>query len=105
MYKSTLLSKMERFNSKYRISSARLQGWNYGWNGAHFITLCTANLEHFIGEIVEGKMVLSSIGGFANSCWVELPDHFPFVALGEFTVMSNHVHGIIVINKPTQYSI
>ncbi len=29
----------------------------------------------------------------------EIPAHFPFVKLGAFVVMPNHVHGIIIINK------
>ncbi len=47
----TLLT-MEKFKNKYRISSARLQTWDYGSNGAYFITICTKNKEHFFGEIM-----------------------------------------------------
>jgi putative transposase len=42
-------------------------------------------------------MHLSNIGRLAESCWNEIPDHFPFVKLGAFVVMPNHVHGIITI--------
>jgi REP element-mobilizing transposase RayT len=38
--------------------------------------------------------------GFAavvQSCWYELPNHYPNVELDEFVVMPNHMHGIIVI--------
>jgi len=45
-------------------------------------------------------MILSEIGKIADQYWNEIPDHFPFVELGEFVVMPNHIHGIIVINKP-----
>ncbi|NCB40762.1 MAG: transposase, partial [Erysipelotrichia bacterium] len=35
----------------------------------------------------------------------EIPQHFPGVALDEFVIMPNHVHGIIVINnKPRHIS-
>jgi putative transposase len=44
-------------------------------------------------------MYLSEIGMIANQCWVEIPDHYPFVKLGEFVIMPNHVHGIIIIDK------
>ena len=44
-------------------------------------------------------MVLSDIGKIANHFWYEIPKHFPFAELGEFIVMPNHVHGIIVIDK------
>ncbi len=45
-------------------------------------------------------MQLSEIGLLANKFWLEIPQHFPFVKLGGFVVMPNHVHGIIVIDKP-----
>jgi REP element-mobilizing transposase RayT len=30
---------------------------------------------------------------------MEIPTHFPFIELGNFTVMPNHVHGILIIDK------
>ena len=45
-------------------------------------------------------MQLSSIGEIANECWSQIPEHFTFVKLGAFIVMPNHVHGIIIIDKP-----
>jgi putative transposase len=32
--------------------------------------------------------------------WHDIPNHFPDVKLGSFVVMPNHVHGIIIIDKP-----
>ncbi len=29
----------EKFRNKYRIPSARLKNWDYGTNGAYFITI------------------------------------------------------------------
>jgi REP element-mobilizing transposase RayT len=89
-----------KFKNQYRIKSARLQHWDYGSNAAYFITICTANKAHYFGEVVEGKMQLSEIGRFAEKCWHEIPEHFPFAVLDGFVVMPNHVHGIIVIDKP-----
>jgi putative transposase len=92
-----------KFKNKYRISSARLKNWDYGSNGAYFITICTRNREYFFGEIenVEEKneMNLSAIGALAYQFWEEIPKHFPFVELGNFEIMPNHVHGILIINK------
>ena len=45
-------------------------------------------------------MELSEIGKIANKYWNEIPKHFPFVKLDAFVVMPNHVHGIIIIDKP-----
>jgi len=47
------------FKNKYRISSARLQTWNYADNGMYFITICTANRECFFGDIVETRCIAS----------------------------------------------
>jgi hypothetical protein len=35
----------------------------------------------------------------AEKYWREIPDHFPFITLDEFTMMPNHLHGFIVIGN------
>lgn len=90
---------MNKFNHKYRISSARLPGYDYGQNGSYFITICTKNRNHFFGEIVANKMCLNEIGNLANQYWLEIPNHFPYIELENFVVMPNHIHGILIINK------
>lgn len=90
----------KKFQNKYRVETTRLRSWNYGWNGAYFVTICTKNREFFFGEISNQQMNLSEIGEIADLCWKEIPNHFPFVELGEFVVMPNHLHGIIIIDKP-----
>jgi REP element-mobilizing transposase RayT len=89
-----------KFQNKYRIASTRAQWWDYSGNGAYFITICTAHREHLFGEIVGGKMKLSNIGVIADMLWYEIKNHFDIVELGEFVVMPNHVHGIVIINSP-----
>jgi len=96
----------EKFKNKYRIPPARLQTWDYGNNGAYFITICTKNRLHYFGEIItelqESEMQLSDIGRLAERFWTEIPIHFPFVKLGKFIVMPNHIHGILIISKKAQ---
>ena len=88
-----------KFKNKYRIPSTRLQTWDYSKNGAYFITICTQNREHFFGNIQNGTMQLSEIGKLAEQYWLEIPKHFPFIELGNFVVMPNHFHGILIINN------
>jgi len=96
---------VEKFKGQYRIKSARLKNWDYGWNAMYFITICTQNREFYFGDIADpyklgvSTMQLTEIGEIALKYWNEIPKHFPFVELDEFVVMPNHVHGIIVINK------
>jgi putative transposase len=92
---------MDKFNNQYRISSARLAGYDYGQNGAYFITICTKNRIHYFGEIVDRKMILNEIGNLAHEYWQEIPNHFSYIELGNFVVMPNHIHGILIINKNT----
>lgn len=90
----------EKYKNRYRIKSSRHPTWDYGSNAAYFVTICTHGREHFFGKITDYKMQLSSIGEIANECWSQIPEHFTFVKLGAFIVMPNHVHGIIIIDKP-----
>lgn len=93
----------EKYKNKYRITSTRLKDWDYRNNGSYFITICTGNRKHFFGEIENNDnqktMVLNEIGIFAENFWIEIPKHFPFVELGNFIVMPNHIHGILIINS------
>ncbi len=90
----------ERFQNKYRIQSSRLKNWDYGKNAFYFVTICTKNRVCFFGDVVDDEMVLNDIGIIAQDSWVAIPDHFPFVKLGDHVVMPNHIHGIVVIDKP-----
>jgi REP element-mobilizing transposase RayT len=88
----------DKFQNTYRIASARLPGWDYGWNAPYFVTICTKDRECFFGEIVNGEMNLSKTGVIADLMWYEIKNHAKGVELGEFIVMPNHVHGIITLN-------
>ena len=96
---------MDKFKNKYRIPSARLQSWDYGANGAYFITICTQNRKEFFGKMLPAKefgvstMQLNEMGQLAEKYWMEIPHHFPFIELGNFVVMPNHTHGILIIDK------
>lgn len=88
-----------KFKNKYRISSARLQSWDYSNSGVYFITICTQDRHHFFGHIHNQEMQLSEVGRLAAQFWYEIPNHFPMVELGNFVVMPNHVHGILIIDN------
>lgn len=89
----------DKYQGKYRIPSARLKNWDYGWNAMYFVTICTQNRECYFGDIVNAEMQLSPIGQIAQKYCFEIPQHFPFIELDEFVVMPNHVLGLIIINK------
>ena len=88
---------MEKYQNKYRIQFARLQGYDYTQEGLYFITICTHNREHYFGEIIDKKMQLSNIGVLADVFWYEIKNHTKNVELHQFVVMPNHVHGVLEI--------
>ncbi len=109
----------DTYKNKYRVSSSRLTGWDYGSNGLYYITICTLNRVHYFGEIVsepnpEGQnsetqnsetqniasLQATIIGEIAYNNWLDIPNHFSFVELDDFVGMPNHIHGILSINKP-----
>ena len=92
------------FNNKYRIPSARLQNWNYANEAMYFVTICTKNRENYFGEIVVETSGMASlqpteIGKIAHAGWYKSVELRPDMnlELGEFVVMPNHIHGIIII--------
>ena len=62
----------------------------------------TENRNHFFGEIINGKMELSNTGVIADIFWHEIPHHTKNVILGEFIVMPNHIHGILILNDSVE---
>jgi len=75
-----------------------LQHWNYGWAGAYFITICTKDRVHYFRDIEGGKPKLSAVGAIADLLWYEIRNHAKNVELGDFIVMPNHVHGILILH-------
>ncbi|MFC1537485.1 transposase [Gemmatimonadota bacterium] len=45
------------------------------------------------------ELRLSNVGVLAMKCWQKIPEHFHHVKLDEFTVMPNHLHGILIFNR------
>ena len=77
--------------------SIRVKDYDYSQAGAYFITICTHDRACLFGKIVDGKMTLNDAGRMAESCWEDIPDHFPHADLDEFVIMPNHIHGTIIL--------
>lgn len=86
--------------------SIRLRDFDYSSPRAYFVTICTWKRECTMGEVVEGKVILSATGKIVQDAWLELPKRFPTISLDSFEVMPNHLHGVIhqgAINRaPTE---
>ena len=87
------------FNNKYRIPSTRLHNYDYSSEGAYFVTICTKHKQHFFGDIVDGEMHLSEIGKIVVDEWMKTYEIRENVELGEWVVMPNHFHAIIILTN------
>ncbi len=98
-------TRSDKYQDRYRIESARARWWDYSKDAAYFITICTYNHECLFGDIYDGVMHLSELGKTLESEWVKSLSIRPDMnlALGTFTIMPNHFHGIIIIGK-NQYN-
>ena len=81
-----------------RRKQIRLKEYDYSQPGAYFITICTKDRMTLFGKIVGGDVIMNEYGKIVGSCWNALTDHYDNIALDEFVVMPNHIHGIIIIN-------
>lgn len=90
---------MTLFKNQYHIESTRLKEWDYSRYGYYFVTICTKDKEHFFGEIVGDKMKLSEIGKIVAGEWRKTGSIRDYAKLGEWVVMPNHLHGIIIIQN------
>ncbi len=90
--------EMEKYQNKYRVLSNRLPVWDYSSNGAYFITLCVNNQNCIFGHIEQNKMVLNDFGEIASCEWEKSAKIRKKIQLGEYIIMPNHLHGIIIIN-------
>ena len=86
---------MKKFQNKYPTESTRLEDWDYSNPGMYFVTICSKNMVSWFGEVLDGETVLNEMGGIANKCWIEIPNHFENVKMDEYIIMPNHVHGIV----------
>ncbi len=89
-----------RFNPDlHQRQSIRLPNYDYCQNASYFITICTHGRSPLFGNINNGVMQPNKGGLIAKACWDSIPKHFPWACLGEFVVMPDHIHGVIIINR------
>lgn len=70
--------------------SIRLKGYDYSQSGAYFVTICTKSRELYFEKYRELQEIV-------KRQWEELPQRFLGLILGEFIIMPNHIHGILIV--------
>ncbi len=83
--------------SKHHRRSIRLKDYDYTQPGAYFVTICTHRWVTMFGDIINGKIRLTTMGLVVEEEWQRTARMRPYVKLDEFVIMPNHVHGIVMI--------
>lgn len=82
--------------ARHHRRSTRLPGYDYTQAKAYFVTIVTRQRESLFGEVDGDQVKLNPVGQMIQREWKRLEKRFPGVELDHFTIMPNHVHGIIV---------
>ena len=81
----------------------RLKGYDYGGNGAYFLTICTEDRERLLGEVIVGQGLcscrLTDIGNLVECETKKLSERFLNVTIDKYVIMPNHVHIIIFLEQ------
>jgi len=77
--------------------SIRLGGYDYSQVGEYVVTLCTHKMRCLFGEVKNGQMYLNRLGQIVESEWRKTAQLRSEIDLGDFVVMPNHLHGLVVI--------
>jgi putative transposase len=79
--------------------SPRLRRYDYATAGAYFVTVCARARACVFGESLDDDIRLNRTGQLVKRCWIDLPIHFPGLALDAFIIMPNHLHGIVWLSR------
>lgn len=83
---------------KHHRRSIRLKDYDYSQAGMHFITICVTDMACFFGKVKDGKTILNDAGKVIEKWYLKLPSKYPDIELGDYVVMPNHFHAIVINN-------
>ncbi len=117
---------MQKYKTREQI---RLKEYDYSENGYYFITICSKDKENiFIENSVGAGLVsalnqknqktiipgntspsqnnngLTIIGQIIDQQWNDIPNQYDQVRLDQYIIMSNHIHGILIIRNDIGFS-
>ncbi len=77
-----------------------MSNWDYSGNGVYFLTIVTQKRVCNLGNINNKKMFLSDFGKIIENEFLKSFEIRNELFLDEFIIMPNHLHTIVVLNKP-----
>jgi REP element-mobilizing transposase RayT len=80
--------------------SIRLTHYDYSLPAAYFVTICAFGKQCIFGQVVGDQMRENGCGTIVREQWLDTVRIRPQIELDAFTVMPNHLHGILWILGP-----
>ena len=84
----------------------RLKGYDYGQNGAYFITVCVKDRKQILSNIIVGAGVLDcpnvqllKHGEIADTYLRQLDDFYENICVDKYVIMPNHIHFILRVTN------
>jgi REP element-mobilizing transposase RayT len=91
---------MNRYNRDiHHRRSIRLKDYDYSQAGGYFVTICAYDRECLFGEIVNGEMRSNEFGQIVTDEWLRSAEIRAEIELGEYVIMPNHFHAIVLITN------
>lgn len=84
-------------SSRPKRKSIRLKEYNYSMAGYYFVTVCVKGRQQIFGVVENGKMILNDIGKMIDLWWQKMVRQYENISIDKYTIMPNHIHGIINI--------
>lgn len=91
---------MPSYRKPTRRNSLRKTWHDYTQPGDYFVTVCTVDHLHLLGEITENDMNLSDFGRVVRYNWQHIMEITPNFNSPEWVIMPNHLHAIVTITYP-----
>jgi len=85
----------------------RLQDYDYSSAGAYFITICVKDRLPVLSSVCTSdttgmpEAVLTELGIIVDNAIGNISRHYPDVELGNYVIMPNHVHMVLIIKDGT----
>jgi REP element-mobilizing transposase RayT len=98
-----ILVQLEKPSRKH----PRLKGYDYGQNGAYFVTICTYEKQEILSNIQVGRGLapaenrLTLYGKIAAEELLKLESRYPNVTISTYVIMPNHIHILIRLQETT----
>jgi REP element-mobilizing transposase RayT len=87
------------FKEKYQRNSPRLEGFDYGTDGAYLITICSKDKALVFSEIINTSVHLTELGKIVDDELGRTNEVRKYATVSEWIIMPNHIHCIIFIHK------